>query len=74
MSRIGKKPISVPEGVEITIEEENKVTVTGPKGKWLKDSLLPEIKKEEWKPSVALQIEKSIVHFTVWGEHYWQIW
>lgn len=32
MSRIGKKPITVPAGVEVKIEEGNKVTVKGPKG------------------------------------------
>lgn len=32
MSRIGKKPITVPKNVEITIGEENLVTVKGPKG------------------------------------------
>ncbi|MBK9713657.1 MAG: 50S ribosomal protein L6 [Kouleothrix sp.] len=32
MSRIGKKPISVPKGVEITVAEGNYVTVKGPKG------------------------------------------
>lgn len=32
MSRIGRKPIPVPTGVEITIEEGNTVTVKGPKG------------------------------------------
>lgn len=32
MSRIGKKPIPVPRGVEVTITEENLVTVKGPKG------------------------------------------
>src|SRR3954466_11344969 len=32
MSRIGKKPISVPKGVEIKVTEENYVTVKGPKG------------------------------------------
>jgi large subunit ribosomal protein L6 len=32
MSRIGKKPIPVPQGVEITISETNYVTVKGPKG------------------------------------------
>jgi large subunit ribosomal protein L6 len=32
MSRIGKKPISLPKGVEITIAEGNHVTVKGPKG------------------------------------------
>jgi len=32
MSRIGKKPISVPKGVDIQIAEGNMVTVKGPKG------------------------------------------
>ncbi len=32
MSRIGKKPIEIPEGVEIKFTEENLVTVKGPKG------------------------------------------
>lgn len=32
MSRIGKKPISVPKGVEITVGDNNLVTVKGPKG------------------------------------------
>ncbi|MGH7238115.1 MAG: 50S ribosomal protein L6, partial [Candidatus Saccharimonadales bacterium] len=31
MSRIGKKPISIPQGVSISIDH-NKVTATGPKG------------------------------------------
>ena len=32
MSRIGRLPISVPQGVEVRIEDENKLTVKGPKG------------------------------------------
>ncbi len=32
MSRIGRLPISVPNGVEIKINDENEVTVKGPKG------------------------------------------
>ena len=32
MSRIGIKPISVPAGVEVTIADDNVVTVKGPKG------------------------------------------
>lgn len=32
MSRIGKKPISIPQGVTIDISDENVVTVKGPKG------------------------------------------
>ena len=32
MSRIGRMPITVPAGVEVTIAEGNVVTVKGPKG------------------------------------------
>ena len=32
MSRIGRMPITVPAGVEVTVTEENFVTVKGPKG------------------------------------------
>ena len=32
MSRIGRAPITVPAGVEIKIEDNNVVTVKGPKG------------------------------------------
>lgn len=36
MSRIGKKPITVPAGVEVKIEADNLVTVKGPKGTLVK--------------------------------------
>ena len=32
MSRIGRKPVVVPAGVEITVDANNVVTVKGPKG------------------------------------------
>ena len=32
MSRIGREPITVPAGVEITVDENNHITVKGPKG------------------------------------------
>ena len=32
MSRIGKLPITVPAGVTVTVDEDNTVTVKGPKG------------------------------------------
>ena len=32
MSRIGRMPITVPAGVEVTIDDGNVVTVKGPKG------------------------------------------
>lgn len=33
MSRIGRKPIDIPAGVKFSVDEENVVTVEGPKGK-----------------------------------------
>lgn len=36
MSRIGRLPIDIPAGVEVKIEEGNKVTVKGPKGTLVK--------------------------------------
>ena len=44
MSRIGKKPILIPEGIEVKIEG-NKITVKGPKGE-LQREIRPEIKFE----------------------------
>ena len=32
MSRIGKQPIKIPSGVEVTVTADNTVTVTGPRG------------------------------------------
>ena len=32
MSRIGKMPINIPEGVEVKVGRDNKITVKGPKG------------------------------------------
>ena len=43
MSRIGIRPISVPSGVQITIGNNNEVTVKGPKGE-LSSSLSPRMK------------------------------
>lgn len=42
MSRIGKKPISVPAGVEVTVSPENLVTIKGKLGE-LKQQVKPEI-------------------------------
>ena len=45
MSRIGKKPIAVPNGVTVTVSPANEVTVKGPKGE-LKEALDRDIKIE----------------------------
>ena len=48
MSRIGVKPINVPAGVEVTIADNNVVTVKGPKGTLTKEFTNElSIKKEE---------------------------
>ena len=43
MSRIGRAPITVPAGVEITVSENNHITVKGPKGTLERD-LVPQMK------------------------------
>lgn len=57
MSRIGKQPIQIPEGVEVKIEA-NKVVVKGPRGEITKE-IRPEIKIEmkEGKIFVLPQVE-----------------
>ena len=45
MSRIGLKPITIPAGVEINIDDNNVVTVKGPKGE-LTQSISPLVKAE----------------------------
>ncbi len=42
MSRIGRMPITIPAGVDVTIAENNVVTVKGPKGT-LTQALRPEM-------------------------------
>ena len=32
MSRIGKQPVEIPDGVEVKVDEANVVTVRGPRG------------------------------------------
>ncbi|MGG0644021.1 50S ribosomal protein L6 [Sporosarcina gallistercoris] len=46
MSRIGKRPIEVPENVTVTIDENNFVTVKGPKGE-LTNTFMNDIKIEQ---------------------------
>lgn len=57
MSRIGKKPIVIPQGVEVKIEGQN-VTVKGPKG-ILTESFLPEVKIEVKENNVLVTIENE---------------
>jgi large subunit ribosomal protein L6 len=45
MSRIGRKPVTVPNGVTITVDNDNTVTVKGPRGE-LKQAIDRDIKIE----------------------------
>ncbi|MFM7092464.1 MAG: 50S ribosomal protein L6, partial [Bacteroidota bacterium] len=42
MSRIGKAPIALPKGVEVSVSKNNLVTVKGPKGS-LKQQIDPDL-------------------------------
>ncbi len=46
MSRIGRAPITIPAGVEIKLDENNHVTVKGPKGT-LESNFAPQMKLEQ---------------------------
>lgn len=52
MSRIGKRPIEIPEGVEVKIDSQ-KVSVKGPKGELFRE-VRPEIKIEVKEGKIAL--------------------
>ena len=54
MSRIGRAPITVPAGVEIKVEDNNVVTVKGPKG-----SLT-----QQFNPNMAIAVEDGVLHVT----------
>lgn len=54
MSRIGRAPITIPAGVEVKIEENNHVTVKGPKGQLVKD----------FAPQMTIKQEGTELHVT----------
>ena len=54
MSRIGRAPITVPAGVEVKVDENNHITVKGPKGT-LERTLVPSIKVE---------VDAGVIHVT----------
>src|SRR6202047_3764150 len=64
MSRIGKKPIPIPQGVTIKIEG-NTVAVQGPKGKL--DTALPEGIKMEQKDGHLLAVRENDSQAAVHG-------
>ena len=53
MSRIGNKPITVPESVEVKLEE-NKITVKGPKGTL----------EKELHPNMKVALENNVITVT----------
>jgi large subunit ribosomal protein L6 len=53
MSRIGKAPIDVPKGVQITISDKNLVTVKGPKGT-LEQAVDPDITLKQEGTEITL--------------------
>ena len=54
MSRIGRAPITVPAGVEITLGDNNVVTVKGPKGTLT----------QQFHPNMAIAMEGNVVTVT----------
>ena len=78
MSRIGKKPINIPEGVEITVSD-NLVTVKGPKGQLnkiipkdmnieIKDNVLTVTRPSDSSPHRALHgLSRSLINNMVEG-------
>ena len=54
MSRIGRHPIAVPAGVTVTIDDENKVVVKGPKGQL----------EQAVNKNISVEIKDGHVHVT----------
>jgi large subunit ribosomal protein L6 len=54
MSRIGKQPVTIPSGVDVTIGEDNAVIVKGPKGT-LSQRLAPSMKLDRENGTILVQ-------------------
>jgi large subunit ribosomal protein L6 len=54
MSRIGKLPIKLPQGVTLTVKPDNTVTVKGPKGELF----------QAINPDIKVEIDNGVVVFT----------
>jgi len=54
MSRIGKIPVTIPAGVEVKIDEDNLVTVKGPKGEL----------SEKISPIITVKFEDGVINVT----------
>ena len=58
MSRIGKLPISIPAGVTVAVNDENVVSVKGPKGE-MTQAVHPSIKIENTGAELVLTIDEQ---------------
>ena len=66
MSRIGKKPILIPEGVEVKIEGQ-KVTIKGPKGE-ISQEVPSEILVEKKQDRIQVSLKKKTKRsWALWG-------
>ena len=54
MSRIGRKPIAIPAGVEVTIAEGNVVTVKGPLGTLTR----------QFHPNMQIAVDGAVINVT----------
>ena len=54
MSRIGRMPITVPAGVEVSVAEGNQVTVKGPKGTLT----------QQFNPNMTITMDAGVLHVT----------
>ena len=52
MSRIGRAPITVPSGVTIDVDEQNVITVKGPKGTL----------ERKLNPQISVEIENGVIN------------
>jgi large subunit ribosomal protein L6 len=65
MSRIGKKPIIIPDGVEVTLKpEENYIKVKGPKGEL----------EYRWPEGVIVTQEDNVIKVNIKDEDYKNLW
>ncbi len=61
MSRIGKQPITIPSGVNVTIDADN-ITIAGPKGTLSQFTMPGIIVKQEEQEVVVTRIDEEAVH------------
>jgi len=68
MSRIGKNPIEIPEGIEVNIDDNNVVLVKGSKGELkIKINNLVKIEKKEKEIIVSVNSPQDKKQAALWG-------